>query len=117
MLKALLNSIIFIILIFSISTVNAKPYKQTEMLVDGCIEIVGIYKNKKDKYLSAGATTSLTEAMKAGYCRGAIEQFIQSSNRACYADWFEIAERISKMKKKSYQKLYQSRVLELSCNG
>lgn len=97
--------------------VYAKSTNNIELLIDGCIELVGIYKNKKDKYLLAGHTTSLSEAIKAGYCRGAIEQFIESNPNYCSADWFEIAEHIAALDQTSYLGNNQTAVLEMSCRG
>lgn len=87
------------------------------LLIDGCIELVGIYKNKKDKYLLAGQTTSLSEAMKAGYCRGAIEQYIQSARPYCLQNWYEIAEQISRLDKSKYKSRKLSKLVELGCGG
>jgi hypothetical protein len=111
--------IFLLIFIFCIFTTNtyAKSTNKVELLIDGCTELVGIYKNKREKNLLAGHTTSLSEAIKAGYCRGAIAQFIESNNRYCSSDWYKIAEVISNLNKKKSLHSSQSNLIKKSCHG
>lgn len=70
-----------------------------ESFVDGCTELVHIYEKRDQKRLLAGQTTSLSEALRAGYCRGVIDQYKREHNSygyRCRTDWYEIAEFVAR---------------------
>lgn len=110
--------LIFLMLSFAMTT-QAQD-SDGERFVQGCNELIGIYKNKKEKRLLASQLVSSSDAMLAGYCMGVIKAFKQVANpRVIYErvqcadrvrgpchqvkevtwcqndDWFEIAERVA----------------------
>ncbi len=111
---------VLIILMLSFASVSYAQDSDGERLVQGCNELIGIYKNKKEKRLLASQLVSSSDAMLAGYCMGVIKAFKQVANpRVTYErvqcaygvrgpchkvkevtwcqndDWFEIAERVA----------------------
>ncbi|MBQ0781039.1 MAG: hypothetical protein KBT79_09560 [Thalassolituus oleivorans] len=66
-------------------------------LVDSCREVLEIYKNREEKTLLAAQRTSLKESMMAGFCIGAIQQFIASDSCRITRgkSWFELAKQIA----------------------
>lgn len=67
-----------------------------QRLLQGCRELVGIYAKREQMRLAAGLTTSLSEALRAGYCQGVVEQFRRQRDEACATpDGFAQAQRIA----------------------
>lgn len=65
-------------------------------LVQGCKELTAIYSSRQQQRLMAAATTSLSEAMMAGYCMGVVSEYQRRSY--CQAtDWHELASRIAEL--------------------
>lgn len=65
-----------------------------EKLVESCVELVNIYKKRDEMRFAAAQTTSLSEAMRAGYCRGVLDEF-QRSYRCHTDDWLSQAATIA----------------------
>ncbi|MEY8198604.1 MAG: hypothetical protein RPS47_05135 [Colwellia sp.] len=123
------------------ATVQAKE-SEGERLIQGCSELVGIYKNKSEKRFLASQLASSSDALLAGYCMGVIKAYKQLANPRVYYeqvkcgygvrgpchkvkevtlckhdDWFEIAEAVAsywKIKKVDYS---VNELLEDVCNG
>ena len=95
----------------SVSTVvSAKEPKIS--LIDGCHELVNIYKSKNEQKLLAGQTTSLSESLRAGYCLGVMAEY--SNNHYCRSDWYDRAKFISKFYDER-QRLSEKTILKQSC--
>lgn len=91
-----------------------------EAFLDGCTELVQIYKRRDQKRLLAGQTTSLSEALRAGYCRGVIEQYKQQNNsyrNGCHADWYAIAEFVARQNGVEQKFGGMDFLLETACHG
>ena len=85
-----------------------------EHFVQGCREVLGIYANRDKQRLLAGLTTSPTEALRAGYCIGAISEY--QRERECFTnDWYEQAQRISEMSDYAINGASVEELLETSC--
>jgi hypothetical protein len=74
-------------------------------LIDSCREVLEIYKNREERTLLAAQRTSLKESMMAGFCIGAIQQFVASDT--CRStrgkSWFELAMMIAERDIESYE--------------
>lgn len=66
-----------------------------KQLITSCQELRGIYAKRDQQRLLAGVTTSHAEAMRAGYCRGVLDEFRRTSNFCAQSDWYKQAERIA----------------------
>jgi len=66
----------------------------SDFLISSCQELVAIYDKRGEERFLAGISTSVAEAMRAGICRGMLEEHSQHSRR-CSADWYEQALYIS----------------------
>ena len=70
-----------------------------KFLINSCQEAIEIFKNKSEKRLLAAQMTSVSEAMRAGYCIGVLEQY--SKSHSClygYSggnNWYQMAEVIA----------------------
>lgn len=51
-------------------------------LIEGCKQLVHIYDKQDQSSLLAGWTTSVSDALKAGYCRGVIDEFLRTNDCA-----------------------------------
>lgn len=91
-----------------------------EGFVDGCSELVQIYEKREQRRFFAGQTTSLSEALRAGYCRGIIEQYKRQNDhyrRGCHTDWYEIAEFVARQDGAEYKFGGMESLLETACRG
>ena len=63
-------------------------------LIESCTELVNIYAKRDELRFAAAQFTSLSEAMRAGYCRGVLDEYRR--NHACASnDWREQANTIA----------------------
>lgn len=66
----------------------------------GCREAISIWDKRAEKKLLAMQTTSASEALRAGYCRGVVVEYLRTS-RPCFPQqnavetWREMAQRIA----------------------
>ena len=67
-----------------------------ERLARGCEELVRIYDRHGEPGKLASFTTSLSDALRAGYCRGVIDEFIRAQPLGCRHGWRPMAVRIAK---------------------
>ncbi|HSH87295.1 MAG TPA: hypothetical protein VK958_08625 [Methylophilus sp.] len=108
--------ITFVLTAFINQTATAKDLSKIDYFVKSCGELVTIYENKnKERFLSFH-TTSKSEAFRAGYCRGVIEQYVQQNHHSCRTDWFEIASYISKQASLAHKQHGIDSLLEIGCN-
>lgn len=64
-------------------------------LIASCQELVDIYAKRDEQRLLAGVTTGLSEALRAGYCMGVVDEYRRQSTCAT-DDWFVQAQRIAR---------------------
>lgn len=64
-------------------------------LVSSCRELVEIYVKRDQQHLLAGLTTSTSEALRAGYCRGVIDQYRRSNDSCAQNNWYTQAASIA----------------------
>lgn len=86
---------------------------ETELLIQGCAEVEAIYYRRNEKNLLAGINTSVAEALRAGYCKGVLEQYRRDHRAHCRGDWVEQARKIAEHSGKSSLKVDQ--LLRQSC--
>jgi len=68
---------------------------ETKLLIQGCAEVEAIYNRRGEKNLFAGINTSVAEALRAGYCKGVLEQYRRNPKVNCWGDWVGQARRIA----------------------
>lgn len=66
-----------------------------EALATNCQELIAIYDKKGEQRFIAGMSTSVAEAMRAGICRGMIEE--HANHNSCYRNWYDIASTIAEL--------------------
>lgn len=74
--------------------VQAEP-NEAKLLIQGCAEVEAIYNRRGEKNLFAGINTSVAEALRAGYCKGVLEQYRRDPKVNCWGDWIGQARRIA----------------------
>lgn len=84
---------LFTLLIFQLAPSTAVAAVDTERFIQGCQEVIKIYTDHEEERLLAGVTTSVSAAMRAGYCRGVISEY-QRTKPCAISDWYEVANRI-----------------------
>ena len=105
------------LLLFNVAPATVAKETDKDTLIDSCVELVAIYESKSEKYLLAGFTTSASEAMKAGYCRGVLEEHANHT-RGCYSsNWLKMARFIAAQQLFSDNFRSTRGLLEKACNG
>lgn len=85
---------------------------EAKLLIKGCAEVATIYDRRGEKNLLAGINTSVAEALRAGYCKGVLEQYRRSG--VCYrTDWIEQAQKIGQ--ESGSQKISVTQLLRKTC--
>lgn len=97
----------------SINAVQASDDPQN--LIENCQELVGIYSKRDEKHFAAGLTTSLSEAFRAGSCKGVVDEYRR--NFECDTDdWFSQAKTIADYSLSFGKHTTVDRLLEISCD-
>ena len=106
---------LFLFIAINSSSLHAEiSYKEVQDLVQSCAEAVAIYDRKDEEPHSFTAlTTSLSEALSAGYCRGVLEQYHRSRRYNACKHWLDHAREIST--KTSFNQSIE-RFLDETCN-
>lgn len=88
----------------------------SRILIHSCQEYIAIYDRKGDKKLMASVSTSVAEAMRAGICRGMLEEHISHERHSCDDSWYQQALFIAKQdtKKNRYSR---EQLLDKACDG
>jgi hypothetical protein len=68
----------------------------SELVIKSCKEVVEIYKSRDEKRLLASQTTSLIEALRAGYCIGLLSS-TSCESKYRKTNWFIAAKRIAEL--------------------
>ena len=73
--------------------------QNSAFLVESCKEAMDIFASQEETGYLAAYRTSLSEAMRAGYCIGVIEHFTAVYSDYCghSAGWFDHAQRIASL--------------------
>lgn len=95
---------------------TAQAANDSDRLIQGCRELIGIYAKREQMRLVAGLTTSVSEALRAGYCQGVLDEFRRNRGDACTTrDWFEQAQKIASEPTDTAQPTNVTELLEQSC--
>lgn len=108
-----------ILVLILLSIPPAQADTSLERLIKGCSELTGIYKNQNEKRLLAAQMTSLSEALRGGYCRGVIDEYRRSEGYfdCRYVDWLQQATYIAQHVTMPTHNLDVEDLLERSCGG
>ncbi|WP_444891997.1 hypothetical protein ACJJIE_13290 [Microbulbifer sp. TRSA001] len=99
-----------------ISTNSFATEVDSKTLIHSCKEYVAIYNRRGEKGLIAGISTSVAEAMRAGICRGTLEEHTKHEPYSCGSQWYQQAVYIAKQDPETYQGS-RERLLEKACAG
>ncbi|MDH2373893.1 hypothetical protein QD228_08605 [Cobetia sp. 3AK] len=106
--------IAFLVTLAFTSATPARANKHSERLIQSCNELVGIYAERDKQNLLAGVTTSVSEALQAGYCMGVLDEYRRHDR--CYShDWFTQAQKIAEMSVGYSERISVNELLEFSC--
>lgn len=104
-----LSTAIVLLMVFTSTKTNAKgsfEKPDAEFLIDACQAVTEIYNAHNEKRFLASQTTSLADAMRAGYCLGVMEQY-QCRRMEKYS-LFESARRIASLDEDAADNRYTS---------
>lgn len=107
----------YIIAAFSVLALSSLAHAEDPArLIEGCKELVRIYDKRGEKQALVGFTTSVSDAMRAGYCRGVIDEYRRTSWSALCRnqEWHSLAMKIASTNEK-IPSLTVSKLLEGSC--
>lgn len=105
-----------ICMLASLTIPPAHASDSSQHLVQSCKELVGIYAKREQMRLAAGLTTSVSEALRAGYCMGVVDEY-RRSNSCTSPDWFEQARRIALTPATASEQATISDLLGKSCGA
>lgn len=74
----------------------SKANENAQQLVQGCKELTAIYASRDQQRRLATMTTSLSEAMMAGYCMGVVKEY-QRKNYCEAKGWYQLASRLAEL--------------------
>jgi len=86
----------FLALITFISMSSSAASIDSVVLIHSCQEYVAIYDRRGKKSLMASVSTSVAEAMRAGICRGMLEEHTRHERYNCDNQWYQQALFIAK---------------------
>lgn len=81
------------VLFFLMSSSCVMADTNRTVLIEGCAEAVQIYANQQEYKTGAAMMTSLSEALRAGYCKGVLDEYGRS--HYCGGDWLKRAQLIA----------------------
>ncbi len=84
------------VLLFLTSSPIVMAETNRTVLIEGCAEAVQIYDNQQEYRVGAAMMTSLSEALRAGYCKGVLDEYGRSHD--CGGDWLKRALYIANHK-------------------
>ncbi|GAA5525295.1 hypothetical protein Maes01_01861 [Microbulbifer aestuariivivens] len=105
----------FVFLAFvSMNSIAAEIDSKT--LILSCREYVAIYDRRGEKSLLASISTSPAEAMRAGICRGMLEEHAKHQRYSCGNQWYQQASVIANQDPELYQ-YSKEQLLDEACDG
>lgn len=99
----------------SATTSYALANDDAEHLIISCQELLKIYSKRDQQHLLAGLTTSTSEALRAGYCRGVLDEFRRSNESCTQSNWYVQAESIAKYSVYAEKQSSVKSLLKQSC--
>ena len=93
----------------------ALPDSDSKHLVTSCQALVEIYAKRDQQHLLAGLTTSTSAALRAGYCRGVLDEFRRRTDFCYQGDWYVQASRIADYPEYAEQLPAVDELLKQSC--
>ena len=110
-----LHAMIIVFLMSIAQSTVVQANNDPERLIQSCQELIGIYNKRGEKHLAAGLTTSLSEALLAGYCMGVVDEYRR--NTRCYVDgWYSQAKKIAEYPLSFGKRTSVDGLLEISCD-
>lgn len=88
-----------LILIFAFSIgggIQSQAADEAYDLIKSCIEAVNVFDGSGENNLFAAVSTSLEEALRAGYCRGVIVEYRRQKRGNCGRSWLVQARNIAR---------------------
>jgi hypothetical protein len=107
----LFQCVVSITLLSAISSRAHAAQITADALATSCQELIAIYDKKGDQRFIAGMSTSVAEAMRAGICRGMIEEHTNHSR--CNRGWYAMASTIAESDSYSDVEV----MLEIACGN
>ncbi|MCY1435212.1 hypothetical protein D9M71_512990 [compost metagenome] len=83
-------------------------------LITSCKELLRVYSKRDEQHLLAGLTTSTSDALRAGYCRGVLDEF-RRTHMCVQNDWFAQAAHIAVYSAQAEQLPPVDALLKQSC--
>jgi len=111
-----MKQFLVLLILFSSFSVYAKN-SETENLVKGCNELVGIYENHKEKRLVSSLIVSSSDSLLAGYCMGVTKSLTTLYSSCRGRNWYQLAERIANEWEIEEKNASFDRYLRRMCNG
>ena len=104
--------------IYSVAHADNFSSSDSKMLIESCREAVKLFADRDRPNFTAGLTTSLSEAMRAGYCIGMIEQYLAMTGRCngLVNSWKPAAELIAQQNENIVHTVPQ-RLIEVNACG
>ena len=110
-----LHAMIIVFLMSIVQSTVVQATNDPEHLIQSCQELVAIYNKRGEKYLAAGLTTSLSEALRAGYCMGVVDEYRR--NYECDTDsWLRQAQAIAELPVSFAKRTSVEELLGISCD-
>ena len=110
-----LHAMIIVFLMSIAQSTVVQANNDPEHLIQSCQELIGIYNKRGEKHLAAGLTTSLSEALRAGYCMGVVDEYRRKTR--CYVDdWYSQAKKIAEYPLSFGKRTSVDGLLEISCD-
>ncbi len=106
----------FACLLTSLSIPAAQASEDPQHLIQSCQELVDAYTDADQLSTIAKVASSFSEALRAGYCMGRVDEYRRSYECAT-DDWFEQAARIVDMPESLSTRHTVDELLEYSCAG
>ncbi|HBU98475.1 MAG TPA: hypothetical protein DEF21_11305 [Thalassospira lucentensis] len=98
-------------------TTQSHAENQAYDLVKSCVEAVDVFDNKGANKILAAVSTSLEEALRAGYCRGVIIEYRRQERGNCErSSWLVQARNIASHSINDLQKINIDALLRSSCD-
>lgn len=106
----------FVCLLTSLSLPAVHASDDPQHLIQSCQELVDAYTEADQLRTIAKVASSFSEALRAGYCMGRVDEYRRSYECAT-DDWFEQATRIIEMPESLNARPTVDALLEHSCAG
>lgn len=110
-----LHTLVIACLLSALPSAMVQARDGSEHLIQSCKELVGVYAKREEMRLAAGLTTSLSEALRAGYCMGVVEEY-RRHYECDTDDWHRQAQAIAELPLSFAKRTSVEELLEISCD-